>query len=47
MLFIKEINLSNFDTTNVTDMNSMFCGCNSLKKINISMKEYKEYSEMY
>ena len=31
---LQEIDLSNFDTTNVTNMESMFEGCESLKKIN-------------
>ena len=31
---IKEIDLSNFDTSKVTDMNSMFKECTNLEKIN-------------
>ena len=33
---LKEIDLYNFNTNNVTDMNQMFFGCSSLKKINLS-----------
>ena len=36
MLFIKKINLSSFNTSNVTDMNCMFYGCSSIKQLNIS-----------
>ena len=36
MFFIKELNLSNFNTNNVTDMERMFDGCSSLKELNIS-----------
>ena len=35
-LSLKEINLSNFNTNNVTDMSGMFFGCSSLKEINLS-----------
>ena len=33
---LKEINLSNFNTNNVTDMAYMFTGCSSLKDLNLS-----------
>ena len=33
---LKEINLSNFNTNNVTKMYRMFYGCSSLKEINLS-----------
>jgi len=33
---LKELNLSNFNTNNVTDMRSMFSGCSSLKELNLS-----------
>ena len=33
---LKELNLSNFNNNNVTDLESMFDGCFSLKKLNIS-----------
>ena len=33
---LKELNLSNFNTNNVTDMNCMFFQCKSLNELNIS-----------
>ena len=33
---LKEINLSNFNTDNVTNMEEMFYGCESLEEINLS-----------
>ena len=33
---LKELNLSNFNTKNVTDISLMFSGCSSLKEINLS-----------
>ena len=36
MFFIKRINLSNFNTNNVTNMRDMFYGCHSLKELNLS-----------
>ena len=33
---LKELNLSNFNTNNVTDMGFMFSGCSSLKELNLS-----------
>ena len=33
---LKELDLSNFNTENVTDMSYMFYNCSSLKKLNIS-----------
>ena len=35
-LSLKELNLSNFNTANVTCMIGMFSGCLSLKELNIS-----------
>ena len=32
---LKNLDLSNFNTKNVTNMNNMFYGCKSLKKDNI------------
>ena len=32
---LKELNLSNFNTNNVTDMRSMFSECSSLKELNL------------
>ena len=36
MFVIKELNLSNFNTSNVNDMRSMFYGFSSLKELNLS-----------
>ena len=33
---LKELNISNFNTNNVIDMERMFFECSSLEKINIS-----------
>ena len=33
---LKELNLNNFNTNNVTDMNRMFDGCSSLKELNLN-----------
>ena len=33
---LKELNLSNFNTNNVTDMGCMFNECSSLKELNLS-----------
>ena len=34
-LSLKELNLSNFNTNNITDMSRMFSWCSSLKEINM------------
>ena len=36
ILRLTTLDLSNFDTSNVTDMNGMFCNCSSLENLNIS-----------
>ena len=36
MFIIKKINLSSFNTDNVTDMSYMFSDCKSLRELNIS-----------
>ena len=36
MFIIKRNKFSNFNTNNVTDMNSMFYGCSSLNELNLS-----------
>ena len=36
MFFIKELNLSNFNTNNITNMGCMFFCCSSLKELNLS-----------
>ena len=33
---LKELNLYNFNTNNVTNMSFMFCECSSLKELNLS-----------
>ena len=38
---LTNLNLSNFNTQNVTDMESMFYYCKSLKKINVKTKDHK------
>ena len=35
-LSLKEINLSNFNTNNVTNMRGMFFKCSTLKELNLS-----------
>ena len=36
MFSLKELNLNNFNTNNVTDMRFMFSGCLSLKELNLN-----------
>ena len=33
---LKELNLNNFNTNNVTDMEGMFCCCSSLIELNFN-----------
>ena len=33
---LKELNLNNFNTNNVTNMYGMFWGCSSLKELNLN-----------
>ena len=33
---LTNIDLTNFNTNNVTDMNDMFYGCSSLKELNLN-----------
>ena len=33
---LKELNINNFNTNNVTDMNNMFYRCSSLKELNLN-----------
>ena len=40
-----ELDLSSFDTSNVTDMNSMFWGCHNLETLNISNFDMNAYEE--
>ena len=39
---LKSIDLSSFNTNNVTDMSHMFSGCKSLKIENIKIKKNEE-----
>ena len=34
------LNLNNLDTSNVTDMDIMFCGCNSLISLTLNKKTF-------
>ena len=40
------LNLSNFNTQNVTNMSDMFGGCNSLNRKKIMTKDYKILKEI-
>ena len=41
-----EIDLSKFNTKNVTNMTCMFCGCSNLKNINLSSFNTKQVTDM-
>ena len=41
------IDLSNFDTSKITDMRRMFCYCSSLKSINLSNFNTSKITDMY
>ena len=43
---LKSINLSNFDTKNVINLNSMFYGCSSLKSIDLFNFNTSKISDM-
>lgn len=43
---LKELDLSNFDTSNVEDMNSMFEGCESLKELDLSNFDTDKVEDM-
>ena len=43
---LTNINLSNFNTQNVTDMYQMFWGCSSLKKQNVITNDKKILKEL-
>ena len=43
---ITNLNLSNFDTKNVTDMSYMFDGCKSLKIENVKTNDEKILKEL-
>ena len=42
---LTNINLSNFNTNNVTDVRGMFCECSSLRKENIITNDKKILTE--
>ena len=42
---LKELNLSNFNTNNATDMRSMFSGCSDELKLKIR-SQYKNFYEV-
>ena len=44
---LKNINLSNFNTINVTNMSGMFSYCSSLKDINLSNFNTNNVVDMY
>ena len=44
---LKEIDLSNFETTKVTYMNHMFNECTSLKEVNISNFDFINIIDMH
>ena len=44
---IKDLNLSNFNTQNVTNMSWMFSGCESLKDLNLSNFNTQNVTDMF
>ena len=44
---LKEINLSNFNTNNATDMSWLFNGCSSLKEINLNNFNINNVDDMF
>ena len=44
---LKELNLNNFNTNNVTDMNCMFYGCSSLKELNLNNFNTNNVTDMH
>ena len=44
---LKELNLNNFNTNNVTDMSNMFYGCSSLKELNLNNFNTNNVTNMY
>ena len=44
---LKELNLNNFNTNNVTDMGYMFYGCSSLKELNLNNFNTNNVTDMY
>ena len=44
---LNELNLSNFNTNNVTDMYEMFSECSSLKELNLSNFNTNNVTDMH
>ena len=44
---LKELNLNNFNTNNVTNMSGMFYGCLSLKELNLNNFNTNNVTDMY
>ena len=44
---LDKLDVSNFDTSNVTDMSSMFDGCESLQKLDVSNFDTSNVTDMY
>ena len=44
---LKELNLNNFNTNNVTNMSYMFYGCSSLKELNFDNFNTQNVTYMY
>ena len=43
---LKELNLNNFNTNNVTNMRCMFLGCSSLKELNLNRFNTNNVTDM-
>ena len=46
-VFLNNIDLGGLDTSNVTDMNSMFCNCESLTSLDVSGFDTSNVTDMY
>ena len=46
-LSLKEVNLNNFNTNNVTNLNCMFFQCSSLKELNFNTKNVTHMNSMF
>ena len=44
---LKELNLNNFNTNNVTNMSLMFSGCSSLKELNLNNFNTNNVTNMF
>ena len=44
---LKELNLNNFNTNNVTNMSLIFCRCSSLKELNLNNFNTNKVTDMY